>query len=464
MNSKKISITKPINFPISTFPSNIPSIYLKVSKEKQKLKNIKKLTIQTQYLLKKKYFNKMLFYHKYLQLQKRIILSYKLTAFMILKNYFITKISKYYNIIDHFDSIKKIKVFMILYKEHKIQEKKLFLLKKTLRNNFLIFIDNIQNNIENNYFLFNLIEKYYLKIFLKNVLICHKKNILLSIANEKIVNNKMKKNYSMVIKFLKKNIRLKMKSFYIKGKNYYNLFFKQMKYRNTYLYKTQKLIFDFKLKNHFKIFINRIKNKKNLEQKMIISMLFRRDRLKQILFENLKKHYDIIKHFINMVLKKKEYAKLIKLNKIQMEISLKKNVIKKYRKYKNLKILDYYRNFFKIIKNKISINKIKYNKMILKLNEYNKYNNINFNNNNLSNIINTNNFFNENFIENNINQIITKKDDSKKIQKKCLICNKLFQQNEDINRLECMHIFHPICIEKWLKNHNFCPECLFQVK
>ena len=470
MNPKKISISKPINIPFTTYPTSIPSIYLKVSKEKQKLNNIKKLKTQTQYILKRKYFDKMLLYHRYLQLQKRILLSYKLTAFMVLKNYFITKISKYYDIIDHFDSIKKIKAFMILYKEHKINEKQTFLLKKTLRKNFLYFINTIQNNIENNYFLFNMIEKYYFRMFLKNVLISNKKNISLSIANEKFINNKMIKNYSQIIKFLKNNIRLKMKTFYIRGKNFYNLFFKQMKYRNAFLYKNQQKIFDFKLKKFLKIFINNIRYKKNLEQKMLISILFRRDKLKQILFEKIKNRYYLMKQFKNMVLKKKEFEKIIILNKIKIEISLKKNVIKKYRKYKKLKILEYYRNFFKIIKKRININKIKYNKMISKLNEYNKNNN-DFFASGETNLFNTNSILNENYMNNNINQINSQifiknnnEDNSIKISKKCLICNKNFQQNEDINRLECMHIFHPNCIENWLINHNFCPECLFQVK
>ena len=470
MNPKKVTISKPINIPFTTYATAIPSIYLKVSKEKQKLKNIKKLKSQTQYLLKRKYFDKMLLNHRYIQLQKRILLSYKLTAFMVLKNYFITKISKYYDIIDHFDSIKKIKAFMILYKEHKINEKQTFLLKKTLRKNFLYFINTIQNNIENNYFLFHMIEKYYLKMFLKNVSISNKKNTALSIANEKFIKNKMIKNYNKIIKFLKNNIRLKMKTFYIRGKNFYNLFFKQMKYRNAFLYKNQQKIFDFKLKKFLKIFINNIKYKKTLEQKMLISILFRRDRLKQILFEKMKNHYFIIKQFINMVYKKKEYENLVKLNKIKIEISLKKNVIKKYRKYKRLKILEYYRNFFKNLKQKININKIKYNKMISKLNEYNKTSSDFYNNSNITNLINTNSILNENYMS-NVNQINSQifvkninEDNSKKIAKKCYICKKNFQQNEDINRLECMHIFHPNCIRNYLKNHNYCPDCFLLVK
>ena len=470
MNPKKVTISKPINIPFTTYATAIPSIYLKVSKEKQKLKNIKKLKSQTQYLLKRKYFDKMLLNHRYIQLQKRILLSYKLTAFMVLKNYFITKISKYYDIIDHFDSIKKIKAFMILYKKHKINEKQTFLLKKTLRKNFLYFINTIQNNIENNYFLFHMIEKYYLKMFLKNVSISNKKNTALSIANEKFIKNKMIKNYNKIIKFLKNNIRLKMKTFYIRGKNFYNLFFKQMKYRNAFLYKNQQKIFDFKLKKFLKIFINNIKYKKTLEQKMLISILFRRDRLKQILFEKMKNHYFIIKQFINMVYKKKEYENLVKLNKIKIEISLKKNVIKKYRKYKRLKILEYYRNFFKNLKQKININKIKYNKMISKLNEYNKTSSDFYNNSNITNLINTNSILNENYIS-NVNQLNSQifvkninEDNSKKIAKKCYICKKNFQQNEDINRLECMHIFHPNCIRNYLKNHNYCPDCFLLVK
>jgi len=71
----------------------------------------------------------------------------------------------------------------------------------------------------------------------------------------------------------------------------------------------------------------------------------------------------------------------------------------------------------------------------------------------------------------NVNQINSQifvkninEDNSKKIAKKCYICKKNFQQNEDINRLECMHIFHPNCIENYLINHNYCPKCLFLVK
>ena len=40
---------------------------------------------------------------------------------------------------------------------------------------------------------------------------------------------------------------------------------------------------------------------------------------------------------------------------------------------------------------------------------------------------------------------------------KCMICLEDFKNFEELRRLECLHIYHKICIDSWLKKSNFCP-------
>ena len=39
----------------------------------------------------------------------------------------------------------------------------------------------------------------------------------------------------------------------------------------------------------------------------------------------------------------------------------------------------------------------------------------------------------------------------------CMICLDNFKNNDELRRLECLHIYHKICIDSWLKKSNFCP-------
>ena len=41
----------------------------------------------------------------------------------------------------------------------------------------------------------------------------------------------------------------------------------------------------------------------------------------------------------------------------------------------------------------------------------------------------------------------------------CIICFEYFNENEEIIKLNCFHIFHSNCIEKWLTKNKFCPIC-----
>jgi len=42
---------------------------------------------------------------------------------------------------------------------------------------------------------------------------------------------------------------------------------------------------------------------------------------------------------------------------------------------------------------------------------------------------------------------------------KCLICQGEYELNEIIKTLPCSHEYHNICIDPWLRDHNFCPLC-----
>ena len=41
----------------------------------------------------------------------------------------------------------------------------------------------------------------------------------------------------------------------------------------------------------------------------------------------------------------------------------------------------------------------------------------------------------------------------------CHVCITDFDMKEKGMFLPCGHIFHPKCIEPWLKEHNTCPVC-----
>jgi hypothetical protein len=46
----------------------------------------------------------------------------------------------------------------------------------------------------------------------------------------------------------------------------------------------------------------------------------------------------------------------------------------------------------------------------------------------------------------------------------CVICQIELSKKKDLRKLECNHIFCDKCIIKWLKKHNKCPVCNFNLK
>lgn len=51
-------------------------------------------------------------------------------------------------------------------------------------------------------------------------------------------------------------------------------------------------------------------------------------------------------------------------------------------------------------------------------------------------------------------------DDCSEVQQECSVCLNHFESESRINKLECGHLFHNVCLEKWLKYSNTtCPLC-----
>ena len=47
----------------------------------------------------------------------------------------------------------------------------------------------------------------------------------------------------------------------------------------------------------------------------------------------------------------------------------------------------------------------------------------------------------------------------KPINDKCTICLDNFRDSDEIRKIKCRHLFHKMCIERWLENGNDCPLC-----
>jgi hypothetical protein len=45
----------------------------------------------------------------------------------------------------------------------------------------------------------------------------------------------------------------------------------------------------------------------------------------------------------------------------------------------------------------------------------------------------------------------------------CGLCFEPIKEGSDIEVLQCLHFFHPECIEKWTKIRRFCPTCKAQI-
>lgn len=54
--------------------------------------------------------------------------------------------------------------------------------------------------------------------------------------------------------------------------------------------------------------------------------------------------------------------------------------------------------------------------------------------------------------------------DSEDNVEKCTICLSEFEDNEDVRRLPCMHLFHIVCVDQWLTTNKRCPICRVDIE
>ncbi len=46
----------------------------------------------------------------------------------------------------------------------------------------------------------------------------------------------------------------------------------------------------------------------------------------------------------------------------------------------------------------------------------------------------------------------------------CAVCKDAFKSEDKVYSLPCKHIYHTECIMPWLKRHNTCPVCRYELR
>ena len=357
MNVQKTYI-KPMKQTISYYGGK-QDIYLRAELEREKNKNIKKLTRKNELKLINKYWQSLKRFFWYKKLVKKSKLKLKFIAFQILKYNYLTNYQKYGDIIEKFDLKKKSMIFFMLYNEHIIQSKKRFLLKKKLVSSFNIFLDITRNQLDIKYNTYALNQKFYFNIFINKAFFISKENSKINNCISTVTNMQMNNAYFSVINFLKKKIYLKNNLYNIPRMNSYQNFFVNIRNLIQNKYDDIKNIFDFRLKFGFKSFISQIKL--NIKQKNKISFVeqFYEEKLQRKAFFKLKGHCIILENFRELVINKLLYEKEKLKEKAGIEAYKKHNLIQKYREYKQNKLKPIKKSFFEKTKKLIEHKKMK---------------------------------------------------------------------------------------------------------
>ena len=357
MNVQKTYI-KPMKQTISSYYSGKQDIYVRVELEREKNKNIKKLTRKNELKLINKYWQILKRFFLYKRLVKKTKLKLKFIAFQILKYNYLTNYQKYGDIIEKFDLKKKSMIFYMLYDEHIIQSKKRFLLKKKLVSSFNNFLNIAKNQLDIKYNTYALTQKFYFNIFINKVFFISKENSKINNCISAITNFQMNNAYFSVINFLKKKIYIKNNLYNIPRLNCYRNFFVNIRELIQNKYDDIKNIFDFRLKFGIISFISQIKL--NIKQRNKISFVeqFYQEKLQRKAFFKLKGHCIILDNFRSLIINKLLYEKEKLKEKAGIEAFKKHNLIKKYREYKQNKLTPIKKSFFEKTKKLIEHKKM----------------------------------------------------------------------------------------------------------
>jgi hypothetical protein len=333
-------------------------IYIRIEVERERIKNIKKLTKKNELKLIYKYWILLKRFFLYKKLVKKSKLKLKFIAFQILKYNYLTNYQKYGDIIEKFDLKKKSMIFYMLYDEHIIQSNKRILLKKKLVSSFNTFLNITKEQLDIKYNTYALTQKFYFNIFINKALYVSRENTKINQNTELLTNYQMNNAYYSIINFLKKNVYIKNNLYNLPRMNSYQNFFANIRNIIQRKYDDIKNIFDFRLKFGYILFINQIKL--NIKQKNKISFAnqFYEEKLKRKAFFKIKGHYAILENFRNLILSKYVYEKEKLKEKAGIEAYKKYNLIQKYREYKQNKLKPIKLSFFVKVKKRLEHKKV----------------------------------------------------------------------------------------------------------
>jgi hypothetical protein len=170
-------------------------IYIRIEVERERIKNIKKLTKKNELKLIYKYWILLKRFFLYKKLVKKSKLKLKFIAFQILKYNYLTNYQKYGDIIEKFDLKKKSMIFYMLYDEHIIQSNKRILLKKKLVSSFNTFLNITKEQLDIKYNTYALTQKFYFNIFINKALYVSRENTKINQNTELLTNYQMNNAY-----------------------------------------------------------------------------------------------------------------------------------------------------------------------------------------------------------------------------------------------------------------------------
>ena len=340
-------------------------IYMRIELERERIKNIKKLTRKNELKLIYKYWQILRRFFLYKRLQKKSKLKIKFIAFQILKYNYLTNYKKYGDIIEKFDLKKKSMIFYMLYDEHIIQSNKRFLLKKKLISSFNTFLDLTREQLDIKYNTYALTQKFYFNIFINKIISISKENAKINQNIALLTNFQMNNNYYSVLNFLKRKIYIKNNLYNFPRMNCYQDFFEIIRKTIKNKYIDIKNIFDFRLKFCYKFFLSQIKFNIKQRNKLSFVTQFYEEKLQRKALTKIKGHYIVIENLRNLIISKYIYEKERLKEKAGIEAFKKYTLIQKYREYKKNKLKPIKLSFFKNVK-KI----IEYKKMNIYVKEY----------------------------------------------------------------------------------------------
>ena len=341
------AITQPIkqNIAYGQGPGK-PDIYMRIEKERERLKNIKKLTRQNELKIIYKYWVLLKRYFLFKKMVKNQKLKLMYVGFGLLKYNYLSNYQKYGEIVEQFDLRKKAKVFYMLYYEHNIESKKRLLIKQKIVSSFETFLNIIRIQIEKKYNNYSLNQKLYFNIFINKALYLSRENNRINQNIVIITNSQMKNAYYSIIKLLKRKNYIKNKLYIFPRLINYKYFLVEIKTKINKKYDNIKKIFDFRLKYGYKNFNKQIKKSFKERNKISFVEQFYEEKLQRKAISKIKVHYIIINNFrrlvINKILLEKEKIK----EKTGLEVYKKYTLIQKYREYKQKKLFPIKHIFF----------------------------------------------------------------------------------------------------------------------